>query len=488
MADPLGMRCLYVGEDSTHLVLGSRAALVAAGLSPRGTRPSKDLPAATWLAHTTFWSGTQTGYVGVRTAPPGQYLELGPAGPRWVPGFLDSLVSGGVGEVPAATVAPRVVEDIAAGLAAVLRRPADRHVLQLTGGRDSRMLLAVALHAGIAHRFHYQTAGPPGLADVRIASALAGRYGLSHEALFVGMRSPAPYGVDQRRWVREVGGMMSAWEAPGRSMPDQRVTGVGGEFLRSFRKLRTGPAAEGAAAVVAGARFGRLGLVRPEITAAHHRVLEASVWPGDGDRSAHLEVHLFYALNRMRFTRLGPRLEAMAERRAYPLYSPALVAEALSVDPEERESDLICLEVLRLCAPELIELEFAGSSWDDRARREIGHGVQVDRPVAPPVQYQPPRSAPVEPVVPRSESLVQNLFAAQTDERADFVREVLADEDDQIWEVLHRPRTVDAAARWSTLDLIGRRELFGAISAAIWASGRPEPGDWSTELDGPSGQ
>jgi hypothetical protein len=91
-------------------------------------------------------------------------------------------------------------------------------------------------------------------------------------------------------------------------------------------------------------------------------------------------------------------------------------------------------------------------------------------------------------VVPRSESLVQNLFAAQTDERADFVREVLADEDNQIWEVLDRPRTVDAAARWSTLDLIGRRELFGAISAVIWASGHPEPGDWSTELGGPSGQ
>jgi hypothetical protein len=311
---------------------------------------------------------------------------------------------------------------------------------------------------------------------VRIASALAGRYGLSHEALFVGMRSTEPYGVEQRRWVRGVGGMVSAWEAPGRSMPDQRVTGVGGEFLRSFRKLPPGSGPEGVSAVLAGTRFGRLGLVRPEIAAAHRGVLEASVWPGDGVRSAHLEVHLFYALNRMRFTRLGPRLEVLAERRSYPLYSPVLVAEALSVDPEERESDLLCLEVLRLCAPELIELEFAGSSWDDRARRAIGHGIGVDRPVAPPVRSEPTPSAPAAPAVPRSESLVQNLFAAQTDERADFVREVLADEDDQIWEVLHRPRTVDAADRWSTLDLVERRELFGAVSAAIWASERPDPG------------
>lgn len=85
-----------------------------------------------------------------------------------------------------------------------------------------------------------------------------------------------------------------------------------------------------------------------------------------------------------------------------------------------------------------------------------------------------PPKAPDRSATAKEPSLMQSLYAAPSDERSEFLADVFADTSNPIWSVLDRPTAVDALARWSDLDVVERRELFGAASAAVWAAG-PRP-------------
>jgi hypothetical protein len=61
------------------------------------------------------------------------------------------------------------------------------------------------------------------------------------------------------------------------------------------------------------------------------------------------------------------------------------------------------------------------------------------------------------------------LFAPASDERMALVRSALADQTNPIWQVLDREAGGKAASRWDDLHLVERRELMGAVSAALWA-------------------
>lgn len=61
-----------------------------------------------------------------------------------------------------------------------LRDPATQGCLGLTGGKDSRLILALLLADGVASDLEYQTVGADDLPDVVVARQLASMFGLRH--------------------------------------------------------------------------------------------------------------------------------------------------------------------------------------------------------------------------------------------------------------------------------------------------------------------
>ena len=122
--------------------------------------------------------GARTGYDGVevvrldeRIAVTSAGMELQPVTPRGVSpsrATLQLLLDG-------------VHADAVTSIRAALSLPVERKVAELTGGKDTRLILAILLGEGLAEQFEYRTWGDPDLPDVVVAQDLTQMYGLRHE-------------------------------------------------------------------------------------------------------------------------------------------------------------------------------------------------------------------------------------------------------------------------------------------------------------------
>lgn len=469
--DMLGLRCLYFGESGDELVVGSRAELVAQAITQGSTGPARDLAAVCRLAFTSYWLGDRTGFAGVRVAPPGVVLRFRAGAPSFEHSS-DILTFADRSDARASMdeIVEQVYGDVAESLLAALDRPGSRHFIQLTGGKDSRLILAVAVRAGLAHHFEYLTSGPDELADVQIASELCETLGLHHEKRFIGQRGDLSFGETRRRFVRATGGMMSGWEAPGPG-PDSEVwvSGVGGELLRSFQKVPARLAgAEPTAEIFNRRRFGRLGLLDPALAEELYGEIAAGMSTAHPEAHAPLDrMHAYLAGSRMRYTRLGPREEVADGDRLLPLYSPQTLRAAMQLDPIDRQSDVLSLEVMSRCSAVLVNHRFTGSGWDERALRRLH--ADPGRSYHAVVATRADQGGPHPPAIVKEPSLMQSLYSAPSDERSTFLAGVFANLDNPIWSLLSRPKAAGALEGWNDLDVVGRRELFGAASAALWA-------------------
>lgn len=475
--DMLGLRCIYYGESSSEFVFSSRAELVAQAIALDGQAPPRDLEAVCRLAFTSYWLGERTGFEGVKVAPPGVVLRLRLGSPSFERSTdILKLADNATRNMPVDEVVEQVIEDVTESLNAALARPGARHIIQLTGGKDSRLILAVALRSGLAKHFEYMTSGPDELLDVRIAAELSEVLGLHHEKRFIGQRGDVPFGESRRRFVQAVGGMVSGWEAPGPGVEGEvRVTGVCGELLRSFQKAPARLAhLEPTAELFDRQRFGRLGLLRPDIANALYAEIVEGMSTTDPSAHAPLDrMHSYLAGSRMRYTRLGPRQECSDEERILPLYSSRLIQAAMSMDPLDRQADILYLEVMKRCSSFLVNHRFTDGGWDERARARLGSGTGEGHKEAAKPRQSPAGTPGPSTTTVKEPSLMQSLYASPSDERSDFLADVFSDAANPIWSFLDRPTAVGALARWADLNVIERRELFGAASGAIWAERDP---------------
>ena len=484
ITDPLGMRCLYVGEDRNQWVVATRAELVAETLSPTGV-PQRAQRSGAWLAFGSYHVGTSTGYADVEVVPPGSWLRISAGNPSWETQQWPRRAIGAppvtAGEL--SDLAELVIDDVADSLAAALEHPADRHIINLTGGKDSRMVLAAALKAGLAEEFEYQTTGPPGLPDVEIASELTARLGLRHEVTFLGLKSPIPYEVRARQFIAASAALVNVadMDAP---TPDRevRVTGVGGEMLRCFAKVPEDRDVDGRMDLaVRNSRFGRLGLVRPEVSEQLDAELRQR-WDTIPTPSASPldRIHAYFTGNLLRFTRLGPQREIHAGLRLVPLYSIVNLRAAVALGGLDRQSEVLFADVMRQSSDVLVDHRFTGAGWDERAQARLGpRPTPTTSPPAVPRGEERPASRAGEgsqappPAEPKAASLGQLLGRAPSDERTALLGEAFADPSNPVWEVLDRAAAQTALAGWSSLDVLERRELLGAGTAALWMEDSP---------------
>lgn len=185
LTDPDGLHNLFYIDTDDMFAVSTRPSLLA---SLTGSR-TLNLHSLAWISAIGYRVGSSTGYRYVEAVPQGTALiwdghkaflkrrnalhrehanGLG-AHPHW---FEDELERG-------VAAAGRAVQLASTGK--------DRIDLPITGGKDSRMVLALCLAAGLDGRLTLFTHGPPDHPDVVVGKVIADAVGLPHR-----MDRPAP--------------------------------------------------------------------------------------------------------------------------------------------------------------------------------------------------------------------------------------------------------------------------------------------------------
>jgi hypothetical protein len=268
------------------------------------------------------------------------------------------------------------------------RRPA---VVPVTGGRDSRVILAAALSAGIP--FEGVTGGAPGDPDVTVARRLCLEAGVRHSLL-----PRDPHGdlwSDHRRAARIVrltaGGTASLADAagfplgPGEGPLPLWQSGQGGEVGRAYYGPGDGLDAAGLTQRLYDAFTARRPHRREPLSAAGRDLVEREIraWVdsrlGSGARPADVP-DLFYLERRMA-TWAAPTHGCVEYVRdtTSPLWSRRVLPDLLAAPAQERAGAPYHRAVLGLLAPRLAEIELAGGTRWDAAPSRLAHARALAR-------------------------------------------------------------------------------------------------------------
>jgi hypothetical protein len=356
-----GAEVVFYAETPELVVVGNRALLVHLVANPAGPEP--DLIGLSGVLNSGYCVTTRTAFAGVRALSPGERVRCGTAGELSVAAY------GG-------ETAPASATDVAEALVASVAplRTIDHPVrLGLTGGRDSRLLVALLTSAGVPVTTY--TAGMPDDPDVVVAVEIAARLGVPHKV------SP-PRGAtvedgtitfDVRSRLREAvvlgEGMLSAFDRVGRiddSYNSHTVPfgGSGGEILRAYYAGSLADIDDSAAA----GRYlrGRLYSVTKRMAPAARAEYEADTEPwmvAAADRGAS-SLEDFYVRQRAGRWTGAARSSASIGSLARRPYLDHLVVDAVRRVPlRERTSERLIADLLDVLAPSLKDVRFAGRRW-----------------------------------------------------------------------------------------------------------------------------
>jgi hypothetical protein len=383
---------VYVAEAPGAVIVSDRAFWVAAVAGRLGDR---DPLHAAALLTVGFPLGAVTPFPAVRALDGATSLEIrggarlerplrmaadpgaGLAGDDDGAGELDALLSGreaATGDRPAAGPAALVAGALVAAVRP-LRSLALPVELSLTGGKDSRLVAAALVAAGVP--VIARTHGFAGHPDVVGAAEIARRLGVSHE-----VRTPATpdakidVATRLRATVLVADGMLSAFENVGRPdrSPSSVITagGHGGELLRGgYAETAAGgrwaPGAVGYAKRAARASellrrmtTRHLGLLRPGAAASHLAHLRP--WSGAAlTRGPVAALEEFYLVNRAgRWSAAARQAYLLRENLVQPLFDDGVVRAARAAPLGMRASGELSAAVLAELCPDLADVPLAG--------------------------------------------------------------------------------------------------------------------------------
>ncbi len=355
---------VYLAELPGAAVVADRAAWAAWTASRLGDLDPLHVCA---LLNPGFPLGSVTPFTGVAAVGPATTLRL-----------LGGAVTRSAGPGPGARGqggAREVAEGLVAAVAP-LRDAGGPVELSLTGGKDSRLVAAALVKAGVpvVARTHGFADHP----DVVVAAEIARRLGIEHV-----VRTPAAPGqrVDVlsriRATVLVADGMLSAFENVGRPDPAAPAAltagGHGGELLRGgYAETAGRPAAGGLRRVLSPARRAarsaellrrlttrHLGLIRRGPAAAY--VASLAPWTPSLARHPLRALDDFYLVNRAgRWSAAARQAYLLRERLVQPLFDDRVVLAARGVPLADRVSGALSAAVLAELSPALADVPLAG--------------------------------------------------------------------------------------------------------------------------------
>jgi asparagine synthase len=356
---------VYLAEVPGAAVVADRAAWAAWAVSRLDDHDPLHVCA---LLNPGFPLGSVTPFTGVSAVSPSTALRL-----------LDGAVtrSRAPGVKPASAGGAR---DVAEGLVAAVAplRDAGAPVeLSLTGGKDSRLIAAALVKAGVpvVARTHGFADHP----DVVVAAEIARRLGIEHV-----VRTPAAPGqrVDVlsriRATVLVADGMLSAFENVGRpdpaAVPALTAGGHGGELLRggyAETAGRRGTSGGLRGALSPARRAARSAELLRRLTTKHLGLIcrmPAAAYVGSlASWTPPLAVHPmrtlddFYLVNRAgRWSAAARQAYLLRERLVQPLFDDRVVLAARTVPLADRVSGALSAAVLAELSPALTDVPLAG--------------------------------------------------------------------------------------------------------------------------------
>jgi hypothetical protein len=254
-------------------------------------------------------------------------------------------------------------------------RPLGEAELSLTGGKDSRLVAAALVAAGVP--FRARTHGFPDHPDVIVAGMIASRLGLEHtvtEPAAPGSPGTAEVLGRIRATVLVSDGMLSAFENVGR--PDRaapggpvQAGGHGGELLRGgYAQPAWGRRRSAAAAVELFRRMTtrRVRLLRPAAARAYLTALAPSA--ASLTRGPLRGLDDFYLVNRAgRWSAAARQAYLIRSPLAQPLFADPVVRAARAMPLQDRLSERLHRDVLARLCPELLDIPLAGRPWQGEA-------------------------------------------------------------------------------------------------------------------------
>jgi hypothetical protein len=467
IADALGFAFLFHATTEDLVVVSSEPGLAARAIARPGAPPILDALGVAGMAHTHDRIGQVTGFAGVSGLPPGAWVELRAGhSPRvhqrphpWLP--TDAMLGASHHDL-----VEQAALDIEDEILAARTYPAERHLADLTGGKDSRLVLAAVVSAGAVHDFEFWTDGPPELPDVQIARELAEELSLPFDSGFHRGRYAGGYLDQVVAFVEHTAGMHSLWtlkSPPVDHEPWVRLNGLFGEAIRS--KVHRPLASVDEAIRFRQRRFGRLGLLRPDARAwwrkqVRRRLVDdapAGATPAD-------LVDTFQWKERSRNS-FGLRETIGGIPRLFPLYSLPLIRAAYAMGDASRRSATLHREIMARADPALVTHRLSGAGFEPTPPAARA-GVPASTTTPPAPGAAAATTGPVTASTARNLAVV--MRASEQGEQTAALAEILADSTNPAWEHIDRDRALDALGRYDTLRNPERRELAGAATAAVW--------------------
>ncbi len=374
---------VYLAEPPGAAIVADRATWAAWTASRLGDHDPLHVCA---LLGPGFPLGSVTPFAGVSAVAPATTLHL-----------LDGAVTRAAAGRPRESAAgARGVAEALTAAVAPLRDAGSPVELSLTGGKDSRLVAAALVRAGVP--VVARTHGFDDHPDVVVAAEIARRLGIEHV-----VRTPAAPGqrVDVlgriRATVLVADGMLSAFENVGRpdpaAAPALTAGGHGGELLRGgyAETAGRGAAPGGLRRVLSPARRAarsaellrrlttkHLGLARRGPAAAYAASLAS--WTPSLARHPLQALDDFYLVNRAgRWSAAARQAYLLRERLAQPLFDDRVVRAARAVPLADRVSGALCAAVLAELSPVLAGVPLAGKPPAGAApfdwRRQYGEAV-----------------------------------------------------------------------------------------------------------------
>jgi hypothetical protein len=479
--DPLGVSLIHRAEEERFSVLSSRASLAARLLTAHRTDPPpRDAIGACWLAYSPYPVGLRTGFEGVEVLPTGAWAEIAPERgmsvrePSTAPWYAPEYAHGNRG-----AMIDMLRADVTCSVRAALAIPDRAHLANLTGGKDSRLVLAVMLDEGVAHEFEFRTWGRPDLADVVVAKQIAERFGLRHA---VNARDPRPGEPPRTEAAESAEGnreltirrKVGSWSGtrnvrePGIALPPRTdrvlLSGIGGEVLRtnfpgSGRLLSMDELERFAQD---GLGFGSAGILKPEARDYYDREVRRSLLDGFayGDQPQDA-VDAFYVRSRLRRW-FGTIQEADEAARVFPLYSTAGIRAAFAIGASDRQAEWLHFTLMRQACDALVWMPFDKGGWDPRL---LSERMENDVPATG------PRTGGVAGGQPRTAAR-DRLTRLQAVDLAIIRRYLLDDPANPVFEVVDREAALEAVSRLRELPHGAAAQVYGALTAAIWLGRR----------------
>ena len=457
----LGVSQLYTASTADGgLLVGNRPLPVAAALADLGgALPQVDAEALGWLVSASRVPfGEETFFPGVSLLPGDTVLA-----------WRDGVTRRHRRSLPVAV--PFDAEQQAAALVERCRALAGTDLpmrIALTGGKDSRLVLAAAVASGLAARIdHAYLKGHDGLADVQIGRRLAAATGLSFRLERSPMAEFPPEAVD--RHLALTGGMLGAWDLKAHSEVPSLVGlhGGFGEIYKSHAQpfSRLGPT--GPLGWAAAGRFYRrpawldpFGLLR-DAPRARIRARFAAWFDAcraEGQPLADLHDRWHRECRMRRWLAQSLQAGAAVAPMLNPLGGRVHLEAYLGLPLRDRIDHRWHFEVLRVLDPALLKIGLAGDRWHPRLRRGVGGAFEG-----------PIRGAEEVPVQ-------RTWFARHADVIAN---ELLRDEDDGFWQVVRRDAARAMVERARAQGTTGPHRPI-EMSLALWTmrralNGRFEP-------------